>query len=85
MFLRGPTGALRDPCNESTVSEKMGFSDAKNKHGRSLRAGAGEDPRRRLGHDTRLLSGYPVDEGRRVWVITEADRSSTCLLLPSEY
>lgn len=23
--------------------------------------------------------------GDRVWVITEADRSSTCLLLPSEY
>jgi hypothetical protein len=23
--------------------------------------------------------------GERVWVITEADRSSTCLLLPSEY
>jgi hypothetical protein len=23
--------------------------------------------------------------GERVWIITEADRSSTCLLLPTEY
>ncbi len=36
----------------------------------------------------RVLSVYEVNPcgvSRRVWVITEADRSSTCLLLPSEY
>lgn len=34
----------------------------------------------------RIVSSYPVGEdGAKVWVITEADRSSTCLLLPSEY
>lgn len=34
----------------------------------------------------RLLSNYPLrDRRRRVWVITEADRSTTCLLLPEEY
>lgn len=34
----------------------------------------------------RIVSSYPVgDDGDRVWIITEADRSSTCLLLPSEY
>ncbi len=38
-----------------------------------------------LRHGTRLLSSYGVGEGRKVWIITEADRSSTCLLLPSEY
>ncbi len=32
----------------------------------------------------RVLSSYEVPAGR-VWIITEADRSSTCLLLPSEY
>lgn len=32
----------------------------------------------------RLLSAYLVGDDK-VWVITEADRSSTCLLLPSEY
>ena len=32
----------------------------------------------------RLLSSYTI-AGKRVWIITEADRSSTCLLFPSEY
>jgi hypothetical protein len=32
----------------------------------------------------RILSSYPVGEGC-VWVITEADRSVTTLLLPEEY
>ena len=34
----------------------------------------------------RILSSYPVGkDGAKVWIITEADRSSTCLLLPDEY
>jgi hypothetical protein len=33
---------------------------------------------------TRLFSAYETPAGR-VWIITEADRSSTCLLLPEEY
>lgn len=33
----------------------------------------------------RLLSAYVISPGVRVWVITEHDRSSTTLLLPSEY
>lgn len=32
----------------------------------------------------RILSSYDV-EGTKVWIITEADRSSTCVLLPEEY
>jgi len=33
----------------------------------------------------RILSSYPLSTGVKIWCITEADRSSTCLLLPSEY
>ena len=36
----------------------------------------------------RVLSSYRVGDmanSPRVWVITEADRSSTCVLLPEEY
>jgi hypothetical protein len=34
----------------------------------------------------RIMSSYPVGEaGETIWVITEADRSSTCVLLPLEY
>ena len=33
----------------------------------------------------RLLSAYTIKSGTKIWVITEADRSSTCILLPDEY
>ena len=33
----------------------------------------------------RLLSAYRLRDGTRIWIITEADRSSTTILLPSEY
>jgi hypothetical protein len=33
----------------------------------------------------RVFSAYKTLKGERIWVITEADRSSTCILLPSEY
>lgn len=43
-------------------------------------------------HGNRLLSAYSLQrqDGTRVrtekvWIITEADRSSSCMLLPSEY
>lgn len=33
----------------------------------------------------RLLSSYLMPNGELMWVITEADRSATTLLLPAEY
>ena len=33
----------------------------------------------------RLMSVYSLSIGVKIWVITEADRSSTCVLLPEEY
>jgi hypothetical protein len=38
-----------------------------------------------LEHGFRLLSAYKTNAGDRVWIITEADRSVTTLLLPEEY
>lgn len=40
---------------------------------------------RALKDGTRLLSAYTLPGGEKVWIITEADRSSTCILLPEEY
>ena len=37
-----------------------------------------------LKHGRRLLSSYPVG-GERIWIITEADRSVTTILVPEEY
>ena len=33
----------------------------------------------------RLLSAYLLKDHTKLWVITESDRSSTCVLLPEEY
>lgn len=38
-----------------------------------------------VGDGTRLLSAYRTSHGERIWIITEADRSATTLLLPDEY
>jgi hypothetical protein len=32
-----------------------------------------------------ILSSYKTRQGEKIWMITEADRSSTCLLTPNEY
>lgn len=36
-------------------------------------------------HGGRIFSAYVVAGGLRIWVITEADRSSTTILLPEDY
>ena len=36
-------------------------------------------------HGDRILSLYRVGGGRRIYIITEHDRSSTCIMLPEEY
>ena len=35
--------------------------------------------------DLRIFSAYLLSDGTKIWVITEADRSITTRLLPSEY
>ena len=36
-------------------------------------------------HCSRIMSAYHLKDGTKIWIITEADRSSTCILLPEEY
>ena len=38
-----------------------------------------------LKYGFRLLSSYQVTDTEKIWIITEADRSVTTLLLPVEY
>jgi hypothetical protein len=38
-----------------------------------------------LKYGFRLMSSYQVTEAEKLWIITEADRSVTTLLLPAEY
>ena len=56
---------------------------------------AGERPRtslrnrlqnlRAVREGTRGFSAYELRDGTRIWIITEADRSVTTILLPGEY
>jgi hypothetical protein len=36
-------------------------------------------------HGFRLMSAYTTSAGKKIWIITEADRSATIILLPSAY
>ena len=36
-------------------------------------------------NELRILSAYTLQNGEKIWIITEADRSSTTILLPDEY
>lgn len=38
-----------------------------------------------LKNQTRIFSAYRAANGTRFWIITEAGRSSTCVLLPEDY
>lgn len=35
--------------------------------------------------ELRIFSAYHTAKGEKIWIITEADRSATTILLPSEY
>lgn len=36
-------------------------------------------------HSARIFSAYNLPSGDRLWVITEADRSATTIMVPSDY
>ena len=38
-----------------------------------------------LQHGYRILSTYTTSAGDRIWILTEADRSATTILMPEEY
>jgi hypothetical protein len=44
-----------------------------------------QENERSLANGFRLLSRYTLTDGTVIWIITEADRSVTTILLPSEY
>lgn len=51
----------------------------------SVPAEDAEENQRSVEAGYRILSSYFLNDTERLWIITEADRSATTLLLPSEY
>ena len=75
-------GALREiPMNEAVRSL--------NRHLTGDWGDLGQHDRKQndlaLSHGGRILSAYHTVADRKFWIITEADRSSTTILLPEEY
>ncbi len=44
-----------------------------------------QENERSLTHGYRMMSVYHADEATKFWIITEADRSVTTVLLPDDY
>jgi len=44
-----------------------------------------EENRLAIQNGNRIFSAYHLSSGQKIWVITEADRSATTILLPEEY
>jgi hypothetical protein len=44
-----------------------------------------QENERSIINGSRIFSAYALTTGVRIWVITEADRSCTTLLIPQEY
>ena len=93
--LASPNSAAEKCCSVSSPQRSPSVSCGANPTALLSRHSRGDwgdvDPEDRTANDTclrtggRILSSYRLDTETKVWVITEADRSSTCILLPEEY
>ncbi len=90
-LVRFPLGQIVATQGALEAIEEVGQSPQEfiNRHAR-LEQGelSDEDYRENLfsvNKSLRIFSAFKTAKGVKIWVITEADRSATTLLLPSEY
>lgn len=71
---------------DTTFGDKMGYCLGRHKYGDWGVVDASDAKANDLAVENggRLLSAYDIDD-TRIWIITEADRSCTTILLPEEY
>jgi len=74
---------------EALTRAKQSPHDFLNRHGTGDWGELGNEDKTEneysLQHGFRILSSYTTAAGEKLWVITEADRSVTTLLLPEDY
>lgn len=85
-FALGQTVITRGALNElSETDVQNGLA----RHGRGDWGDVCDDDKQAnddaLTYGARLLSAYHTTTDRKFWIITEADRSATTVLLPEEY
>lgn len=79
-------GALRVMADLGIRAERLLGRHASGDWGNMDAEDRAANDRAVMAGDERVFSSYTLgDSGERIWVITEADRSVTTLLLPSEY
>lgn len=81
------TNEVSHACNEDSQFAN-GVRNAFSKHSKGDWGVVSESDKKlndlALDNGDRLLSAYIVD-GRKIWIITESDRSVTTILFPHEY
>ena len=79
------TPGAQDALEESGESAKTFI----NRHARLEQGELSDDDHREnlfsVSRQLRIFSAFKTANGVKIWVITEADRSATTILLPSEY
>ena len=89
--VRFPLGRLLITTGAAEVIEEAGQSPQEfiNRHARLERGESGEEDYREnlfsVDKRLRIFSVFKMANGVKIWVISESDRSTTTLLLPSEY
>jgi hypothetical protein len=89
--VRFPLGRLLITPAAAEVIEDAGQLPQEfiNRHARLERGELGEEDYKEnlfsVGKRLRIFSAFKTAQGVKLWVITEADRSATTILLPSEY
>ena len=86
---RFPFGTLVITSNASAKLDKRDVVTALDRHGKGDWGDLPDEDRQEnelsLQQNFRLLSAYHDRNGVKFWVITEADRSATTVLLPEDY
>jgi hypothetical protein len=90
-LVRFPLGRLLITPGAADAIAEAGQSPQEfiNRHARLEKGQLGDEDYREnlfsVSRRLRIFSAFKTASGVRIWVITEADRSATTILLPSEY
>jgi len=89
-FAKFEIGQLVATPSALNLAAKLGvnLSDLLTRHARGDWGDLSEDDKKEndfsVSRNLRIFSSYIIN-GEKFWIITEADRSSTCILLPEDY
>lgn len=78
-------GALAEFVNNTQIPHPYLQKHARGEWGPDIGKEDGRQNDEAVNGGWRIMSAYRLNDGTRIWIITEGDRSVTTVLLPSEY